>query len=81
MTPEPTVFVVDDDQAVRRFLCGLIASVDFRVEAYASAICNVTIAIPRALAVFLARAEPVFAGAGRLSLARAGRQPMTPLAR
>ncbi len=42
MTPEPTIFVVDDDQAVRRFLCGLIASVDFRVEAYASAICNVT---------------------------------------
>jgi FixJ family two-component response regulator len=37
MTPEPTVFVVDDDQAVRRFLCGLIASVDLRVEAYASA--------------------------------------------
>ncbi len=42
MTPEPTVFVVDDDQAVRRLLCGLIASVDLRVEAYASAICNVT---------------------------------------
>ena len=37
MTPEPTVFVVDDDRAVRRFLCGLIASVDLRVEAYASA--------------------------------------------
>ncbi len=37
MTPEPTVFVVDDDHAVRRFLCGLIASVDLRVEAYASA--------------------------------------------
>ena len=34
---EPTVFVVDDDQAVRRFLSGLIASVDIPVEAYASA--------------------------------------------
>ncbi len=37
MTAEPTVFVVDDDEAVRRFLCGLIASVDLLVEAYASA--------------------------------------------
>jgi two-component system response regulator FixJ len=36
-TFEPTVFVVDDDQAVRRFLCGLIASVDIPVESYASA--------------------------------------------
>jgi len=34
---EPTVFVVDDDHAVRRFLCGLIASVDIPVESYASA--------------------------------------------
>ncbi len=34
---EPTVFVVDDDQAVRRFLCGLITSVDIPVESYASA--------------------------------------------
>lgn len=37
MTPEPTVFVIDDDEAVRHFLRGLIASVDLRVEAYASA--------------------------------------------
>ncbi len=37
MTPEPTVFIVDDDQAVRRFLCGLIESVDLRVEAFATA--------------------------------------------
>ncbi len=36
-TYEPTVFVVDDDHAVRRFLCGLIASVDVPVESYASA--------------------------------------------
>jgi FixJ family two-component response regulator len=36
-TSEPTVFVVDDDHAVRRFLCGLIASIDIPVEAYASA--------------------------------------------
>lgn len=37
MTLEPTVFVVDDDDAVRRFLSGLIASVELRVEAFASA--------------------------------------------
>jgi FixJ family two-component response regulator len=37
MTPEPTVFVIDDDKAVRHFLRGLIASVNLRVEAYASA--------------------------------------------
>ena len=37
MTREPTVFVVDDDEAVRRFLGGLIASVGLRIEAYASA--------------------------------------------
>ena len=37
MKPEPTVFVVDDDEAVCRFLCGLIASVGLRVETYASA--------------------------------------------
>ncbi len=37
MTPEPAVFVVDDDAAVRRFLGGLIESVELRVEAYASA--------------------------------------------
>jgi len=36
-TSAPTVFVVDDDQAVRRFLCGLIASVGVPVESYASA--------------------------------------------
>jgi len=37
MTPEPTVFIVDDDAAVRRFLSGLIQSVELRVEAFASA--------------------------------------------
>ncbi len=37
MTPEPTVFVVDDDEAVRRFLRGLIASIGLRVEIYGSA--------------------------------------------
>jgi FixJ family two-component response regulator len=37
MMPEPAVFVVDDDAAVRRFLGGLIESVELRVEAYASA--------------------------------------------
>jgi two-component system response regulator FixJ len=35
--PEPAVFIVDDDDAVRRFLGGLIESVALRVEAYASA--------------------------------------------
>jgi FixJ family two-component response regulator len=35
--PEPAVFIVDDDAAVRRFLGGLIESVALRVEAYASA--------------------------------------------
>ena len=33
---EPTVFVVDDDDAVRHFLRGLIESVELRVEAFAS---------------------------------------------
>jgi FixJ family two-component response regulator len=37
MASEPTVFIVDDDKAVRRFLRGLIESVGLRVEAYASA--------------------------------------------
>ena len=37
MEPEPTVFVVDDDKAVRRFLSGLIASVGLKVETYATA--------------------------------------------
>jgi FixJ family two-component response regulator len=37
MTPEPTVFIVDDDDAVRHFLSGLIESVELRVEAFASA--------------------------------------------
>jgi FixJ family two-component response regulator len=37
MTPEPTVFIVDDDDAVRRFLSGLIESIELRVEAFASA--------------------------------------------
>lgn len=36
-TTNPVVFVVDDDQAVRRFLCGLIASVNLEVKAYSSA--------------------------------------------
>lgn len=36
-TPEPTVFVVDDDPAVRHFLQGLISSVDLRVELFDSA--------------------------------------------
>jgi FixJ family two-component response regulator len=35
--PEPVVFIVDDDAAVRRFLSGLIESVELRVKAYASA--------------------------------------------
>ncbi len=34
---EPTVFIVDDDDAVRRFLSGLIESVELRVEAFATA--------------------------------------------
>jgi two-component system response regulator FixJ len=34
---EPVVFIVDDDDAVRRFLSGLVQSVDLRVEAHASA--------------------------------------------
>ncbi len=34
---EPTVFIVDDDDAVRRFLTNLIESVGLQVEAYASA--------------------------------------------
>lgn len=37
MIPEPMVFVVDDDEAVRHFLRGLIVSVNLRVQAYASA--------------------------------------------
>lgn len=37
MTNEPTVFIVDDDDAVRRFLSGLVESVELRVEAHASA--------------------------------------------
>jgi FixJ family two-component response regulator len=37
MTNEPTVFIVDDDDAVRRFLTGLIQSIDLAVEVYASA--------------------------------------------
>ena len=34
---QPVVFIVDDDDAVRRFLSGLIESVELPVEAYASA--------------------------------------------
>jgi FixJ family two-component response regulator len=37
MTAEKTVYVVDDDEAVRRFLRGLIQSVGLRVETYATA--------------------------------------------
>jgi FixJ family two-component response regulator len=37
MTNEPTVFIVDDDDAVRRFLSGLVQSIDLRVEVHASA--------------------------------------------
>lgn len=37
MTSEPTVFIIDDDQAVRRFLSGLIESVNLQVETFASA--------------------------------------------
>lgn len=36
-TPEATVYVVDDDEAVRRYLHGLISSVDLGVVACASA--------------------------------------------
>jgi FixJ family two-component response regulator len=35
--PPPTVFVVDDDDAMRASLCWLIGSVDLNVEAYGSA--------------------------------------------
>lgn len=35
--PDPTVFVVDDDDAVRRMLCWLMTSVDLPVVAYESA--------------------------------------------
>jgi len=37
MTSEATVFVVDDDEAMRQSLCWLIESVDMRVETYDSA--------------------------------------------
>ena len=37
MTTEKTVYVVDDDEAVRRFLRGLIGSIGLGVKAYASA--------------------------------------------
>lgn len=37
MTIEKTVYVVDDDEAIRRFLRGLIRSVGLRVETYATA--------------------------------------------
>ncbi len=35
--PEPTVFIVDDDDAVRQFVCNLLASVNLRAEAFPSA--------------------------------------------
>ncbi len=37
MTTEKTVYVVDDDEAVRRFLRGLIGSIGLEVKTYASA--------------------------------------------
>jgi len=37
MPPEPTVFVVDDDPAMRDSLCWLLQSVDLHVETYPSA--------------------------------------------
>jgi FixJ family two-component response regulator len=37
MAREPMVFIVDDDDAVRRFLSGLIQSIKVRVSAHASA--------------------------------------------
>ncbi|MCP4933029.1 MAG: response regulator transcription factor [bacterium] len=37
MTNEPTVYVIDDDDAIRRFLRSLIATVDLRVEVFDSA--------------------------------------------
>jgi FixJ family two-component response regulator len=37
MADEPTVFIVDDDDAVRRFLSGLVQSINLRVEVHASA--------------------------------------------
>ncbi len=37
MAREPAVFIVDDDAAVRRFLRGLIATVDLSVETFESA--------------------------------------------
>jgi len=37
MANEPTVFIVDDDDAVRRFLSGLVQSINLRVEVHASA--------------------------------------------
>ncbi|MBC8269133.1 MAG: response regulator transcription factor [Rhodospirillaceae bacterium] len=36
-TPEPVVYVIDDDDAVRKSLTWLISSVDLNVKAYASA--------------------------------------------
>lgn len=37
MTAEKVVYIVDDDEAVRRFLRGLIQSVDLKVETFATA--------------------------------------------
>lgn len=37
MSIEKTVYVIDDDEAIRRFLRGLIRSVSLRVETYATA--------------------------------------------
>ncbi|MDP6442598.1 MAG: response regulator [Pirellulaceae bacterium] len=34
--PEPTVFVVDDDQAARESVCALISAMEVRVESYES---------------------------------------------
>jgi len=35
--PDPTVFIVDDDDAVRKFVCSLVASVSLNAEPHASA--------------------------------------------
>ena len=38
MNPDPTVFVVDDDESVRRSLLWLIQPLGLRVDSYASAV-------------------------------------------
>ena len=36
-TTEPIIYIIDDDDAVRESLTWLISSIDFKVDAYASA--------------------------------------------